>query len=157
MYCKLIILVLLICIIYVSYLISSNNIEGFNTTCQGTRWNDDYNAGYGSCETYVEGSGTGNHGYCQFDIKDNLTANDVCHECGVCSAPTSSAASDATGNDPTSTSSGVTGNDPTSTSTGGNNGFTSDVCSKDTINNNIYQAMQININFGYTTRNFFKK
>ena len=168
MYCKLIILVLLICIIYVSYLISSNNIEGFQTVsaiaCIGDR--NTYASPYGNCASYAAGGNNGaNKTWCLKDggvilnedgeeipDPDAIQPWQVCSECSrhtdqqrCVDASGNDPTSTSVGNDPTSTSSGVTGNDPTSTSSGGNNGFTSNVCSKDTINNDKLNAIIENV------------
>ena len=50
--------------------------------CQGNPGT--FDAGYGSCATYAPDQG--NNDYCSSDAQDNLFAQDVCAECGVCTA-----------------------------------------------------------------------
>lgn len=51
--------------------------------CQGDR--RIFNLGYGRCSTY--GLFEENHAYCSDDAEDGVSADDVCHECGICHDP----------------------------------------------------------------------
>ena len=59
---------------------------------------DNYNAGYGTCDTYSPGAV--NHGWCSIDTDSSgLVAEDACSECGKCLGLTTEATGTCTGGD----------------------------------------------------------